>query len=232
MPQGSITSLIFEHNKGCENNIHLGLDRLALAGCSPIRASLTSLARIPLQLITTAIDTIIALGYVLASLVYCKDNTFIDSAGMHIYPLMRIISNLYRRVIEILNPNVNWECADNIKQDETANIYYSKGRNCGTDGITHLPVIKYIVTKGIILWDSSNPIVKHLGTRLLATVALIAIIFCRAIDFVIGAVAAAVSIVLLGRCEKLNHIACRGLAILSVITDIFEMVTLIIYPGA
>ncbi len=210
----------------------------------PCKAGLIALGKIPMQLITTPIDTLIGTGKILESFVpFAKLQECIVSVLRHLSPLQRVVSNLFRRIIEILNPKFrnDWEYTDNyISPVESLGDIYVKAFSDykdtkedfrGFDGLT----IGYCLKKvGQLVQHcncSENSFVKHVGTRFSLLIMAIVAVFCRTIDFTIGVGAAAVSILLLGRGGKrLHHIACKGLAVLSVITDIYMCVLFMIKP--
>ncbi len=215
----------------------------------PCKARLIAIAKIPMQLITTTLDTLIGTPKLFESFVpfadvdYCAFKTI-----RHLSPLQRIVSNLFRRIIEILNPKAEWTYDDNYNfrwniytkifedqkdegddKDESDDLV--KFRNFhGFDGITSGYCLCKVGQLVNYCNNSSNKFVKHVGTRFSLLIMAIVAVFCRAIDFVIGALATAGSILLLGRAKRLNHIACKGLAVLSVITDIYMCILYMIKP--
>lgn len=79
---------------------------------------------------------------------------------------------------------------------------------------------------------STNPIEKHVATRLTACLILIVTTITRIVDLIIGVLAFIGTLIICGQNESLNNLAYRGLQGTGLVSDLFGCILHIINPWA
>lgn len=167
----------------------------------------TSLALLPCSLVTGIADTVLGTAATAASILTLgKFEGISKFAARHI--ASGIITNPYVFLLKTINPNAQFTTHNNA-------LISAEGRGfIAKEAYDFFAIMEYKCQR------SESLIMNYLGSRITSAVMAIACVVTRAVDGVIGIIAAAFSLLTLGKVESFNNLAFRGLQITDVINDL------------
>jgi len=175
----------------------------------------------PASLITSAIDTIVGLGAGIGTI--CTAGRYPQPykfAMNHLSSSNKLFSHLYLNFLRAINPEAPFmEDGDNPPRI-----------SINGDGFLSDLVISPLRKTARSCYNSNNFLKRHVASRLTYAVLALSCLVTRAVDGVIGIVAASLSILRCGKIESLNHLAYRALQAPGIINDLFYCIIKCINP--
>lgn len=165
----------------------------------------------PLSFVTHAIDTVIGVGS--GTVVLLTGGTHEDItifASNHLRASKRLLASPYANLLLTLNPKASFGSGD---EGFVANFVIHSLKEIAKD------------CRG-----SDNLLISHVASRLSYAVLAISSLVARAVDGVIGVIAALFSFLTVGKFEPLNDFAVKGLYAPGIINDLFCCAVRVINP--
>lgn len=182
----------------------------------------------PTSVITSALDIIVGLGAGIGAICTLgMHQPTLKVARYHLTSANQLAPRLYANLLRMIRPNARVNAGDFPEGDqETKDILKGK------DGYLAAKVITPFRAFAKECYSSDNFLKRHVASRLTYALLAVACLVTRAVDGVIGIVAALFSLATLGQFRKLNIIAYRGLQAPGIISDLFYCVVKVINPYA
>jgi len=197
----------------------------------------------PSFFITCAVDTIIGLGVGIGA--FCtlgKHKPICEIAYAHLYSSNMLFVRPYVNLLQTINPEAKLADRSNFKGNIPFFInYHGETKLCITnnkppmitaDGTGYLSdlIINPLKDIGRSCYNSNNFLKRHVASRLTYALLAVSCLITRAVDGVIGVVAASLSILTGGKFESLNNLAYRTLQAPGIINDLFYCTIKFINP--
>jgi hypothetical protein len=179
------------------------------------------LALVPASFITSAADAIIGLGAAIGTVCTVgKHQPTYKFAMTHLYNLDKLFVNPYVNFLRAVNP----EALFSAGRKSTAAI------NANGDGFLTGLMIDKLKDAARTYYNSDNFLKRHVASRLTYALLAVACLVTRAVDAVIGILAATFSILTFGKFESLNNMSYRALQFPGILTDLFYCTIKFINP--
>lgn len=171
-----------------------------------------NLLLVPTSLITCALDTIVGIGAGIGTILTVgKHLPTCQFACNHIKQSFQLLPHVYASLLRAIHPQASL-------------------------GDTKLKGVVGFVDP---IWEKANTyslsdhfLKRHVASRLTFALALVASVVTRAVDGIFGICFAALSLLTLGKIEKMNEVAYNTLKASGVIRDLFFSTLLILNPWA
>ena len=180
-----------------------------------VLSRLGNFALISMMAITNTADTVIGvLAEVLNTATGGKIRPLCGYADGQLNHSKFIVAQPYRHLICLINPKANPVASS------------------GQDGICASKVKTFLIKAIGEIRDSDNLFLKHVVSRLGYALMAVALTISRIVDGIIGVGAVILSIVTLGKIDKINQAAFHGLQCTGVVKDILYCVRKMVNPYA
>jgi hypothetical protein len=180
------------------------------------------LVLVPASLITSAVDAIIGVGAGIGAICTAGKHTQTYKFAMnHLCNLDRVFVNPYVNFLRAVNPEAQFSTDKN-------NVAIS---SMGDGFLSDLISVK-LKNYARHCYNSDNFLKRHVASRLTYAVLAVACLVTRAVDSVIGILAAIFSVFTFGKFESLNNLSYRALQFPGIITDLFYCTLKFINPWA
>ncbi len=182
-------------------------------------------------------DTIIGISAGCASIATVgKHKSTYDFALLHLDSSRKVLVRPYTRLLKTINPQAPFTRAPRRNERWMTVLMDSNTSdpliNGDGDGfITHY-VWEALRNKAHDFYNSSNWGKRHIASRLTYALLAIASLVTRAVDGIIGVIAAGVSFLTLGKIESINNLAYRALQAPGIVKDLFYCTIKFINPWA
>jgi len=176
------------------------------------RAAFLSL--VPLSTIASITDLVSGIFGVIASLsTLGRNKHLLRETNTHIKSFGNIISAPYLNLLKTINPNAPFTNPKHQPTGYLAPCFISPPSKKATE-----------------FRSSDNFFHRHISSRLSYALTSIVAIISRALDGVIGTIAAPISILTLGKFQCINNAAFHGLKAPALLTDLFYLSAIFINP--
>lgn len=179
----------------------------------------------PASFIASAIDTIIGLGAGIGAICTLgKHQRTFEVAFEHLSSSNKLVVRPYANILQTINPEAkfsgNLACPGNKSP-----MISGHG-----DGFISDMVISSLKNVAIACYRSNNFLKRHVASRLTYALLAVSCLVTRAVDGIIGILAAGLSILTVGKFESLNNLAYRTLKAPGIINDLFYCTIKFINP--
>lgn len=201
-----------------------------------VMSRLCNAISIPLGLISSILDTIIALGATFSAV--CSGGKHLPSLQVYRYTMdnvAELLPKTFLSLLRIINPDAKLntlseeECL--MDSNERTLLCLKKFKLNGLGPLSGAFVL-LLNDPSINLIDSDNFLKKHIVYRLLFTATIIPSLVTRVADFAIGIFAGILSISTLGLSSNLNTLAYNSLFVSGVLGEIPRAAIILINPWA
>jgi hypothetical protein len=172
--------------------------------------------------VTSAVDT--AIGVTCGVMRALTAGRFFDCTGIYLPSSNKLIARPFRNLILTINPHANMISPGHPKSILAENEMSKKGL------IT--AVVQYRFENiARAFRDTGNTFLKrHVASRLSYALTLVVSAVTRALDGIIGVIAGFFALLTLGKVERLNDYAYKGLQATGIISDVVLIASKIINP--
>lgn len=180
----------------------------------------------PASLITAAVDTIMGLGAMLASVITLGlHRPTLKFTGNHITQSENLLLNPYRHLMKTINPEIQF--AKDKEAWDPLNPPLITAEGNGFFANVCVPIFNSV--KEYSKFDDFYT--RHITIRLTSAVLAMAAIITRIADAIICLPAAALSLITLGSFESLNNLASRSLSAPAIIRDLVYCTIVFVNPN-